>query len=43
MRYEDLPPQIRAQISEREWLWLDDIEKQRFLDNTTEPETSEVD
>lgn len=38
MKHQDLPEVVKGEVSEKEWLWLSDEEKQRFLGNLTEPE-----
>jgi len=41
MQYSDLPDVIKAEISEREWLWLTEIDRERYLQGLTEPEEEE--
>ena len=38
MRWRDLPDQVKAQVSEKEWLWLSNEEQNRFLTGLVEPE-----
>lgn len=37
--YDELPEGVKAGTTHREWLWLSDAEKVRFLSNLTEPES----
>lgn len=41
MTYNDLPEQLRADISEREWLHLTEAGRARYLEEITEPEEEE--
>ena len=37
-QYETLPPALQNEISRREYLWLDDADKDRLQDVETEPD-----
>lgn len=36
--YDKLPEAIRSQLTPKEWLWLPDASKARFVQAATEPE-----
>ncbi len=36
--YDELADGIKGDISLKEWLWLSDAEKARYIQNATEPE-----
>ena len=36
--YDDLAEGIKADVSHKEWQWLSDLEKARFVQNYCEPE-----
>lgn len=36
--YEKLPECLRSQLTPKEWQWLPDASKARFVQNATEPE-----
>lgn len=37
--FDELPEAVRYQITHKEWLWLSDGEKARYVQNQTEPES----
>lgn len=37
-RYDELGEPIKASITYKEWMWLSDAEKARFIRDCTEPE-----
>lgn len=39
--YDELGEPLKASITHKEWLWLSDAEKARFIRTSTEPEVFE--
>lgn len=37
--YDDLGEAVQANITHKEWMWLSDEEKARFIQDLTEPES----
>lgn len=40
-RWEDLPEAIRAHLTKREWDWLPDDEKMRYIEHEIQPDVED--